>query len=251
MVPGADAKFVRLDEDTAGDWQKAYGKLGYDIMGVPPKLPEGVTIEPSQAEDRLEHDWPAGVRHYSYRTKPILPAGCSPAFDNVQIAFNAIPLEEDPVCRASAPGTPPMYGAYRDTDYQYALNKVADEYGGGTEIWRLDVPDHMRVHFFPRQPKAAWEGAVKNGKLVVTQDGATRIVECSLPWSELPDVKKLLDAGKPVKFSFRVNNHSGGAGMELSRERSVAKINPFAFQTDWVEHWSNELEFAFEKPPGR
>ena len=109
----------------------------------------------------------------------------------------------------------------------------------------------MRVHFFPREPKASWEGPVKNGKLVVTHDGATRITECAIPWSELPDVKKLLDAGKPVKFSFRVNNHSGGAGMELARDRGVAKLNSAAFQADWIAHWANELEFAFDKTPAK
>ena len=35
--------------------------------------------------------WPAGIRRYSYRKKPELPAGNSPNHDNVQIAFNVLP----------------------------------------------------------------------------------------------------------------------------------------------------------------
>jgi hypothetical protein len=130
---------------------------------------------------KKEHLWPDGVRHFSYRQGPVLPAGDAPNFDNVQIAFNAIPLADDAVVVRSPPGTPPMYTAYRDTDYQYALNKVADQFGGGTEIWRLDSPDHMRIADYPRQPKASWVGPVKDGKLVVAQDGATRITEVAIP----------------------------------------------------------------------
>jgi len=244
---GTSAHFVKLDETTAGDWLNHYGKLGYQICGGADQLPANVKIDVPQIMHKNPLTWPEGVRRYSYRQEPILPCGDAPNFDNVQIAFNALPVDQDPVCIASPPGTPAKYTAYRDTDYQFALNKVADQYGGGTEIWRLDVPDHMRVHFFPRQPKAAWEGAVKTGKLVTTQDGNTRIVECALPWSEIPDVKKLLDQGKPVKFSFRVNSKAATGCMELARNRAVSRKNPFAFQPDWVEHWANEVEFAFEK----
>jgi hypothetical protein len=34
--------------------------------------------------------WPQGVRHYSYRRDPELPAGNAPMHDNVQIAFNVL-----------------------------------------------------------------------------------------------------------------------------------------------------------------
>jgi len=244
---GPTAHFVMLDETTGGNWPGAYGKFGYDVIGTPAKLPDNIKLDIPQIMNKKEHDWPADVRRFSYRKRPILPAGDAPNFDNIQVAFNAISLENDPVTIPSPPGTPPKYAAYRDTDSQFALNKVADQYGGGTEIWRLDDPDHMRVHFFPRQPKAAWEGPVKDGQLVVTQDGGTRIVECAIPWGDIPDVKKLLDAGKPVKFSFRVNSHAGGGCMELARDRAVSRKNNHAFQVDWVEHWANELEFAFQK----
>ena len=124
-----------VDEHTSGTWQGVYGKSGYMIVGQPEKYPQSVSVDFPQDANRTEHQWPDGVRQYSYRKKPVLPAGCSPNFDNVQIAFNAIPLADDPVCFASPPGTPPMYCGYRDTDSQFALNKVADQYGGGTEIF--------------------------------------------------------------------------------------------------------------------
>jgi hypothetical protein len=193
--------------------------------------------------------WPAGVRHYDYRKNPIMPEGNGlDSFDNVQIAFNAIP-EEDAADKGMPdfpPGTMPHYIQFKDTDYEYALNQVAPENGGGTEIWRLYVPGMPRKMFYPRQPASPFDGAVTNGKLVVNSTGTTRIVEASIPWSEIPWVKKRLDAGETVKFSFRVNDKDG-AGYELADSRSVSQLNSQAFHCDWVEHWSNELEFGFAK----
>jgi hypothetical protein len=189
--------------------------------------------------------WPAGVRHYSYRKDPELPAGNSPAHDNIQIAFNVLPQSQKP-WYTNPPGVMPGFTSYKDTDYEYALNQVAPQYGGGTEIWRLQVPGMPQKHFYPRQPKSPFDGPVLGGKLVMTRDATTRLVECSIPWSEMPLVKQRLDAGQTVKFSFRVNDNKGEGTMELSRERSVAKRNG-SFHVDWIEHWANELEFGWGK----
>jgi hypothetical protein len=63
----------------------------------------------------------------------------------------------------------------------------------------------------------------------------------------LSQVKAAIDAGKTIKFSYRVNSkYQPGICMELSKNRSVAKING-SFHVDWTEHWANELEFAAEK----
>ena len=260
------AWFPFIKYDASVKKGQATGYLAYDdnyfyfAAKVADSTPDGGTLRFETRDDdqyfypeksfdaqHKELDWPKDVRRFSYRSNFYLPSGSSPNLDNILIAFNAIPDDQDPVCVDTLPGCPPKYTAYRDTDYQYALNKVADKYGGGTEIWRLEVPDRMRVHFFPRQPKASWEGPVKTGQLVVIQDPTTRIEECALPWSELPDVKKLLDAGKPVKFSFRVNDSAGVGCMELARDRLVSRRNGRAFEPDWGEHWANEVEFAFEQ----
>ena len=81
----------------------------------------------------------------------------------------------------------------------------------------------MRKHFFPRQPRAPVDGGPVKGdaKLVVKGN----IVECAIPWSEMPEVKQRLEAGQTVKFSFRVNN--GGTALELAAGRSVSKDNRF------------------------
>jgi hypothetical protein len=192
-----------------------------------------------------EYTWPEGVRRYSYRMDPDLPAGNFPNHDNIQIAFNVIPDADKPWAM-NPPGTLPKFTGYWDTDYEYALNPVAAKYGGGTEIWPLRRPDLPNKHYYPHSPKAPNEGPVKGGKLVIIHEGNTRIAECALPWSEIPDVKKSLDAGKTIKFSYRVNDNAGADCMELSYKRSVAKRNG-SFKVDWVEHWANELEFAFEK----
>ncbi len=192
---------------------------------------------------RTELDWPSGVRRFSYRKDPDLPSGNDT--DNVQIAFNVVPQNKKRYYVAP-PGTLPKFMVYPDTDYEYALNQVAPKYGGGTEIWRLYAPDIPRKHFYPRQPAAPHDGGpVKNGKLAMTRQDNTRIVEMALPWSEIPDVKRRLDAGENIKFSFRVNDNKGPA-YELATGRSVSKDNALAFHDDWRTHWANELEFGFE-----
>ncbi|MGD8239535.1 MAG: hypothetical protein PVH68_13330 [Armatimonadota bacterium] len=200
-----------------------------------------------QTGELRELRWPAGVRRFSYRRWPALPSGHkSVPVDNVLIGFNAIPLGEDG-WMSHLPGRMPKFIWYKTTDYQYALNKVADEYGGGNEIWRLEAPGMPRKHFYPRQPKHRREGAVTDGALEVRYAAGTRIVECALPWSEIPHVKALLDAGERVKFSFRVNHDTGGPDMELARDRACAQGISNAFHPDWQRSWPNELEFAFER----
>jgi hypothetical protein len=205
-------------------------------------------IAPTRAEDTDEPReliWPEGVRRYSYRRDPDLPAGNAPNHDNIQIAFNVVPEAEKPWAPCP-PGTMPKYTGYWDTDYEYALNPVAETYGGGTEIWPLRRPDLPNKHYYPRQPKAPGEGPVRDGKLVIRQEGNTRTTECALPWRETPHVRQALDEGRTIKFSFRVNDNAGVGCMELSRGRSVAKRNG-SFKVDWVEHWANEVGFGFEE----
>lgn len=189
--------------------------------------------------------WPEGVRRFSYRKDPDIPAGDFPARDNVLIAFNVVP-EAQKTFWSMPPGTEPHYQVYQDTDYEYALNPVAAQYGGGTEIWRLYAPGMPRKHFYPHQPKSPLDGPVKNGKLMIRRDADTRMVECALPWSEIPLVKQALDAGRTIKFSFRINDN-GGPSFELAANRSVSKVNNLTFHNDWDEHWANELEFGFAK----
>ena len=205
--------------------------------------PDKVFSKPS--DGRKELTWPAGVRHFTYRRDFEIPSGNGNA-DNVQLAFNVLPPAQKGRYLFPA-GTMPHYMAYPDTDYEFALNPVAEKFGGGTEIWCLLKPGAPRKHFFPRQPKAKLDGGpVKDGRLVIRRDGNTRLVECALPWSAIPEVKQRRDAGQPVKFSFRVNDNRGPA-YELAAQRSVSKDNPFAFHNDWQTHWANELEFGFEK----
>jgi hypothetical protein len=187
-----------------------------------------------------ELTWPAGVRRYSYRKDFDVPSGNGK--HNVQIAFNVIPPEKKDHLQYP-PGTMPRFCAYFDTDYEFALNQVGDVYGGGTEIFCLQRPGMLRKHFFPRQPRAALDGGPVKGaaKLVVIG----HVVECAIPWAEMPEVKQRIDAGQTIKFSFRVNN--GGSAFELAAGRSISKDNCFAFHNDWSTHWANEIEFGFEK----
>ena len=247
---GVSAFPVKEDFDTKGNWKGVYGKDGSWVFGSEPIFPSGIAAKATDNNVLIALKWPEGVRHFSYRKDPVLPdnsAGMGFATDNVQIAFNVIPMGEDGY-GTTPKGTMPRYVGYKCSDYEYALNQVAPQYGGGTEIWRLLVPGMPEKHFYPRQPKSPFDGPVKSGKLAITHEGSTRITECAIPWSELPDVKKALDAGKTIKFSFRVNdNENMGSCMELANERSVSKKNSHAFHASWKEHWANEVAFGFEK----
>lgn len=240
--------FIKEDLDTRGNWKGIYGNAGQYIVGLPPALPAGVALTAVNEPLKIPLYWPAGVRHFTYRKNPVTPdnSGLGYSFDNVLLAFNVLPEGKDGLL-AYPPGTMPRYTGYKCTDYEYALNQVAPEYGGGTEIWRLLAPGLNRKHFFPRQPKSAGEGAVKGGQLVVRREGNTLITECAIPWAELPDVKAALDKGQRIKLSFRVNDNGAPGGcMELAKERSVSKLNARAFHPDWKAHWANEVEFGVE-----
>ena len=196
---------------------------------------------PEKVRDKnRELTWPAGVRRFSYRKDFDIPSANGK--HNVQIAFNVIPADKK--ARLPFPaGTMPGFCAYLDTDYEFALNKVGDEYGGGTEIFCLQRPGMMRKHFFPRQPRAEIDGGPVKGEAKLVVNG--NFIECALPWSVIPEVQARLEAGLPVKFSFRVNN--GNGAFELAAHRSVSKENPFAFHNEWSTHWANEVEFALDR----
>ena len=242
------AEFVALDTSTLGNWPEKYGKSGHWLAGeANPQLPG--SWQQLLAGALVKYNWPDGVRRYTYRKDPFLPTGNSPNCDNVQIGFNVLPAEDKDTI-PNPPGTMPNFVPGQDTDYEFALNKVAAKYGGGTEIWRLRVPGMPSKNFYPREPWDPKEGAVTRGKLVVTRTATTRIVEAAIPWSEIPEVEAAANAGKTIKFTYRINDNQGVA-MELANGRSVSKINPHSLHTDWTEHWSNEVEFGFEKASSR
>ncbi len=230
-------RFSNVDEDVYFYPQTSYSER-FEHTGILP------IVQSDPMGERVPLEWPEGVRRFSYRKDPILPSGNAPRRDNIQIAFNVVPAE-DKDWYPCPPGTMPGYIGYRDTDYEYALNAVGAGYGGGTEIWRLRVPGMPSKHFYPRSPKSPFDGPA-DGQLAIVRDGATLVYEATLPWSEVPEVKKAIDEGRPVKFTYRVNDDCGNGCLELSRKRSVAKRNN-SFHCEWVEHWANELEFGVEK----
>lgn len=249
--PAADgkpssARLIKIDETTQGNWQGVYGSAGYCVIGAGgAKMPADADVTVPDIQAPMELKWPEGVRHYSYRRNPEIPSGAGKK-DNVQIAFNVIPQEQKDWL-ASPAGTMPKFMMTKDTDYEYALNPVAASAGGGTEMWRLLSPGMPRKHFFPRQPKSAIDGGpVAGGQLAMTRDKGVRFVEAAIPWSEIPDVRKQLDAGGTIKFSFRVNDN-GAAPYEVGAGRSVSRINTYAFHDYWAASWANEVEFAFER----
>ncbi len=182
--------------------------------------------------------WPDASEPFSYWKAPQLPSGNFPNRDNVQLAFGVL-KESDKQFLPFPPGTRQGYGASESIDYEFALNRE--------EIFCLKAPGMVEKNFYPKQPAGPKGGPVKSGRLATRYDGDTRYVECAIPWAEIQEAKRALDEGKPIKFNFRVNYADGSGGcMELSRQRSVAGRND-GFHVAWLEHWSNELEFSFEK----
>lgn len=192
----------------------------------------------------IEHRWPEGVRRFSYRRRPILPQG--PGFDNVQLGFNILP-DEQKRWYPAAPGTFKGYAATKETDYDFALNPIAEAYGGGTEIWKNLTPQLPDKHYYPRSPKHPLEGPVKgDARLEISRTDTERRVFLALPWAEIPEVKAARDAKTPVKLTVRVNdNGRPGACMELPCGRSVSRRSQ-SLKPDWGEHWATEVEFAWE-----
>ncbi|MGE5608898.1 MAG: hypothetical protein ACM359_06575, partial [Bacillota bacterium] len=240
--PGAAAAWMAYDQENFYFAAKVAGK-DEGMVRFETRDDDQYFYPEKVADNGKELVWPAGVRRFSYRKDPDLPAGNGK--HNVQIAFNVLPAEQKGWLTHPA-GTMPRFMAYRDTDYEFALNPVAEKFGSGTEVFCLLKPGAPRKHFYPRQPKAPVDGGpVKSAKLEVREEGNGRVFECAIPWGEIPEVKKQLDAGQTVKFSYRVNN--GGSAYELAVERSISKVNTFAFHNDWGTHWANELEFGFER----
>ena len=244
----ASAHLVIKDFNILGNWIDQYGKIGYYLAGAESQLPNDIKCEVVSADDLVPLVWPKGIRRFSYRKTGVLPDGVTgKRTDNILIAFNVIPIGQDGM-KAETKGTMPRYIGYKCTDYEYALNTVAPKYGGGFEIWRMLVPGMPRKHFYPRQPKSPYDGAVKDGKLVTIRKGNTLYYECAIPWSEISEVKKAIEKGDKIKFSARINDDGASAAcMEIARGRSVSKKNSKAFHPDWKEHWANEVEFGVEK----
>ncbi len=236
---------ARIADSTPDEGMIRVDSPDYDDSAFYPQTAT-IPAKPTKMETMTVMNWPEGVRRYSYRKNPELPSGNSPAHDNVQIAFNV--LSDDEKDRLpNPPGTPRYFTGYQCTDYEFALNPIAEKYGGGTELYRLRKPGMPPHHHYPRQPKSPLDGAVPNGKLVIRREGNTRIVECAIPWNEIPHVKAKIDAGQNIKFSYRVNDNKSSLCMELPVGRSVSKKNNASFQADWVEGWANEIEFGVEK----
>ncbi len=243
----ADADFLyfaaKIADNTPDVGSVRFETRNDDVYYYPDVAYE-VTKDKDGKETRKEHRWPDGVRHYSYRRGPDLPSG--DRTDNIQIAFGVFPPGSNGMY-ATAPGVMPGFIAGKVTDYEYAFNPVADAWGGGAEIWRLLAPGVPNKHYYPRQPKAARDGGpVKDGKLVMTRDGNTRIVEAALPWTEIPEVKRAFDAGQAVRFTYRANNN-GAPALELNAHRSMSRVNTYALHDLWSQSWEPQTEFVFER----
>jgi hypothetical protein len=194
------------------------------------------------ANDKRTYTWPPDVRRYSYRKNPELPSGNFPNHDNVQIAFNVLPPEQKSRY-INPPGTMPGYIAYPDTDYEYALNPVAEKYGGGTEIWRLRSPGMPDKNFYPRQGASPKDGPVRGGKLVITRDGNTRSWKPPSPGPSSPTSRQ---GSTPASRSSSPSESTTTAGRawncpaSAASRRSTRRFTPTGSSTGRT-NWSLRL----------
>ena len=240
-APGNGCAKARIETSVTGEYATGNDSLGRVTPETSASAPFGFAWE--ERVEKIVHRWPDGVRRYSYRRRPELPCGLG--HDNIQIAFNVLPDEAKP-WHPAAPGMFKGYSSYWDSDYVFCLNPVAPQYGGGTEVWRERAPNLPNKHYFPHAANGPGEGAAATAKLTVTREGDELVYVASIPFAEMPEVGAARAAGRPVKFSCRINDNAGGAVSELSYRRSVARRN-LSFKPDWTEHWANELVFNWEE----
>ncbi len=246
LASGKPIRWLRpYDFKTGSSWRQTYGKQGWLLPGLTPRLPANVKAAILEHVELEKLQWPTGVRRFSYRKNPVLPHG--PGFDNLQIAFNVLPAADKPLA-PYPPGTIPGFIAYYTNDYEYALNQVAAKYGGGYEIWRCRHPKLPNKHFYPRQLPSRMDGAVP-GKLVVKYADGARFVEAAIPWSEIPEVRARMATGKPLKFDVVVNDDGGARGLQLSRDKSVSRPG-LGCKPDWYQRWNTEIQFGWEPEGG-
>ncbi|RMD79970.1 MAG: hypothetical protein D6820_07420, partial [Lentisphaerae bacterium] len=226
------------------DPREALARRGkwYGFTGTGKLEFDGGTLEWEKVIVKKEHQWPEGVRRYSYRRGFDCPWNYGN--DNVLLAFNVIPAGQDG-WMSHLPGRIPRFSGYKTTDYEYAFNHVHPRFGGGVEVWRLQVPGMRRIHFFPRQPRHPWWGPVRHAQYAVRYENGYRLVECALPWEEIPHVDLMRRTGKSIKFAFRINDNAGPT-LETGRNRSVCEGVMGGFHPGWRSGYPNELRWSWE-----
>ncbi len=148
---GTSAKLLSIDEKTSGDWNGVYGKEGYAINGAPQKDPAYAKITLPQVLDKKELTWPEGIRRFSYRKRPDLPAGDH--HDNVQIAFNVLPR-----CGEAVPHGAARHDAEIRSLSRHRLRVRAQSRRGC--LWRRhgsvapELPRHAAQTFFSRASRS-------------------------------------------------------------------------------------------------
>ena len=167
--------------------------------------------------------------------------------DNVQIAFNVLDAA-DKWCFPNPPGTMPGYIGYQDTDYEYALNQVSKTYGGGTEIWRPGGARHAPQTVLPpptQNPPSTAPSTPASSSSIKAPPRASRNAP-SPGASSPPSRKNSTPASQSNSASVSTTTRAATA-WSSPKGRSVSKVNCLTFHPDWVEHWSNEVEFGFER----
>ena len=155
-----------------------------------------------QADGKLQElHWPGGVRRFSYRRSPAVPAG--EETENVQLGFNVLPVEKTDWLSHPA-GTMPKFTCYKTTDYEYALNKVADQFGGGTELWRLLAPACRASIFIRGSPRCRRRASTA---------APSKAASCSLPGT-------VRSAGLNARFPGRKCPKSKRSSTPASRSSS-------------------------------
>jgi len=114
------------------------------------------------------------------------------------------------------------------------------------EVWRLMAPGLARTNYLPTSPRAEKDqGFVPGAKLNVTREGNVWHYRAAIAWSELPLVKPLAMAGRPVKFSFLGKNDGKAAVSWSNASRSIARGGQEIMHPTFELSWSPDTEWGF------
>ena len=140
--------------------------------------------------------------------------------DTLQVAFDAIDGYGHHNLFVDTDRVPSGFHAMPDTDFEFGIYPCTD---GSPEIWRGLAPGIPRGHYYPRQPRAAYDqGPVKDGQCVIKSSGTETIYEAAIPWSKLEGWQPKV--GADFGFMFRFTTRQGSP-IVFGTDKSATKSN--------------------------
>lgn len=161
--------------------------------------------------------------------------------DLMQLAFDFMPNADD----FNAPNDPMRRSfPFRQTDYEYSVYPTNEN---GAEVWRLFAPGTFWTDSYAAwspNPKSA-QGLADKCKAATVHDGKGWTFELAIPWTEMPKLKEHLASSNLMNFGMRIVRDKGV--YYTTQMRSSCKLNGPSMHPDYVDNWSVDTQWGFEK----